>query len=46
MPPLSTVLLTVCRYCQMFSAWFWAPPRSQMHGDHKGLMVHREEAFV
>lgn len=46
MPALSAVLVitTVSRHCQMLSAWFWVPPRRQPHGDHKGLMVHGEEA--
>lgn len=46
MLPLSAVLVitTVSRYCQMFSVWFWVPPRSQTQGDHKELMVHGEEA--
>ena len=48
MPALSAVLVitTVFHYCQMFSAWFWVLPRSQTHGDHKGLMVHGEEASL
>ena len=48
MPALSAflVITTVSRYCQMFSTWFWVPPRSQTHGDHKGLMVHGEEASL